>query len=71
MSTNKTLFYAFLLKMAQHHLRLYIYSFSLQAHMQRVQSTHDGSRPLDYFPGGLMGCVDARFIVEAINAAVR
>ncbi|KAI1616029.1 hypothetical protein EDD36DRAFT_483846 [Exophiala viscosa] len=52
-----------------HHLRLYIYSFSLQGHMQRVSSCSDGSRPMEYFPTGLMGCVDARFIIEAINAA--
>jgi hypothetical protein len=54
----------------QHHLRLYIYSFSLQAYMQRVSSGNDGNRPLNYFPMGLMGSSDARFIVEAINAAV-
>ncbi|KIW77638.1 hypothetical protein Z517_07470 [Fonsecaea pedrosoi CBS 271.37] len=51
-----------------HHLRLYIYSFSLQAHMQRADSCNDGRRPPDYFPTGLMGSVDARFIVEAMNA---
>jgi len=52
-----------------HHLRLYIYSFSLQAHMQRAESCNDGRRPLVYFPTGLMGSVDARFIIEAMNAA--
>ncbi|KAK6386190.1 hypothetical protein LTS17_001765 [Exophiala oligosperma] len=52
-----------------HHLRLYIYSFSLQGHMQRAESCNDGRRPLDYFPTGLMGSVDARFIIEAMNAA--
>ena len=56
---------------SQHHLRLYIYSFSLQAHMQRAESCNDGRRPLVYFPTGLMGSVDARFIIEAMNAAVR
>lgn len=55
----------------QHHLRLYIYSFSLQAYMQRVVSANDGNRPSNYFPTGLMGTSDGRFIVEAINAAVR
>jgi hypothetical protein len=54
----------------KHHLRLYIYSFSLQGHMQRAESCNDGRRPLDYFPTGLMGSVDARFIIEAMNAGV-
>lgn len=52
-----------------HHLRLYIYSFSLQGHMIRAEHCNDGRRPLDYFPTGLMGSVDARFIIEAMNAA--
>jgi hypothetical protein len=56
---------------SQHHLRLYIYSFSLQGHMQRADSCNGGQRPSDYFPSGLMGSVDARFIIEAMNAAVR
>lgn len=38
--------------------------------MHRVSSGNEGNRPLDYFPMGLMGSTDARFIVEAINAAV-
>ena len=39
--------------------------------MQRVSSGNDGNRTLGYFPAGLMACSDARFIIEAINAAVR
>lgn len=38
--------------------------------MQRVRCSGNGDRPVDYFPTGLMGCSDARFIVEAIDAAV-
>lgn len=38
--------------------------------MQRVISANDGIRPSNYFPTGLMGTSDGRFIVEAINAAV-
>lgn len=52
-----------------HHLRLYIYSFSLQGHMQRAEALNNGQRLADYFPTGLMGSVDARFIIEAINSA--
>ncbi|KAL3463136.1 hypothetical protein BJX64DRAFT_257665 [Aspergillus heterothallicus] len=52
-----------------HHLRLYIYSFSLQAYMQRASGGRDVNPSLNYFPAGLMGSSDARFIIEAINAA--
>ena len=38
--------------------------------MQRVSSSNSGTRHVDYFPTGLMGTSDARFIIEAINAAV-
>lgn len=51
-----------------HHLRLYIYSFSLHGHMVKAESCSEGRRPIDYFPTGLMGSVDARFIIEAMNA---
>ncbi|KAL1412259.1 hypothetical protein Q8F55_000002 [Vanrija albida] len=52
-----------------HHLRLYIYAFSLQAYMQRVRAQAGNARPINYFPTGMMGCSDARFIVEAVDAA--
>lgn len=39
--------------------------------MQRVSSTSDGDNSPNYFPAGLMGSSDARYIIEAINAAVR
>lgn len=38
--------------------------------MHRADSCNDGRRPIDYFPTGLMGSVDARFIIEAMNAGV-
>lgn len=57
----------------QHYVRLYIYAFSFQAHMQRVQTRNASlgvKGPINYFPSGLMGCSDARYILEAIDAAV-
>lgn len=57
----------------QHYLRLYIYAFAFQAHVQRSTSTsHDGKQIADtvIFPRGPMGSPDARFILEAIDAAV-
>jgi hypothetical protein len=49
-------------------LRLYIYSFALHGHMHRAESASN-TRPLDYFPTGLYGSVDARYIIQAVDAA--
>lgn len=38
--------------------------------MQRVRAQAGNTRPINYFPAGMMGCSDARFIVEAVDAAV-
>lgn len=57
----------------QHYLRLYIYAFAFQAHIQRA-TMNDGSddgRPTVLFPAGLVASPDAKFILEAIDAAVR
>lgn len=57
----------------QHYLRLYIYAFAFQAHVQRAT---DASEETDIavpsstmFPRGPMGSPDAKFILEAIDAA--
>ncbi|KAI5118828.1 hypothetical protein M0805_009406 [Coniferiporia weirii] len=55
-----------------HYTRLYIYAFAFQAHVQRCTSTsEDGKKIADnvIFPRGPMGSPDARFILEAIDAA--
>ena len=57
----------------QHYTRLYIYAFAFQAHVQRnLTTTEDGKKVADnvIFPRGPMGSPDARFILEAIDAAV-
>lgn len=38
--------------------------------MQRVSCDNGSNSPVNYFPTGLMGSSDARFIIEAIDAAV-
>lgn len=41
--------------------------------MQRVQTRNASlgvKGAINYFPSGLMGCSDARYILEAIDAAV-
>lgn len=58
----------------KHYTRLYIYAFAFQAHVQRnTSTTQDGKKVADnvIFPRGPMGSPDARFILEAIDAAVR
>ncbi|KLO12871.1 hypothetical protein SCHPADRAFT_928922 [Schizopora paradoxa] len=55
-----------------HYLRLYIYAFAFQAHVQRsVSTSEDGKKVAEtvIFPRGPMGSPDARFILEAIDAA--
>ncbi|KAL5480780.1 hypothetical protein ACEPAI_9720 [Sanghuangporus weigelae] len=55
-----------------HYTRLYIYAFAFQAHVQRnTTTTEDGKKVADnvIFPRGPMGSPDARFILEAIDAA--
>lgn len=57
-----------------HYLRLYIYAFAFQAHVQRAttQITESGGQPdaaTVMFPRGPMGSPDAKFILEAIDAA--
>ena len=58
----------------QHYLRLYIYAFAFQAHIQRATMNNDsddgnGNRS-SLFPAGLVASPDAKFILEAIDAAV-
>jgi hypothetical protein len=63
----------FHLFMEQHYLRVYIYAFAFQAHVQRcTTTTPSGKKVADavIFPRGPMGSPDARFILEAIDAAV-
>jgi hypothetical protein len=58
---------------AQHYLRLYIYAFAFQAHVQRAtDANEDAANPVPsstMFPRGPMGSPDAKFILEAIDAA--
>ena len=60
----------------QHYLRLYIYAFAFQAHIQRASEDANNLEadaaiiPASaMFPQGLMGSPDAKFILEAIDAA--
>lgn len=65
---------ALIVCLSQHYLRLYIYAFAFQAHVQRsVSTSEDGKKVAEtvIFPRGPMGSPDARFILEAIDAAVR
>ncbi|KAL8286374.1 hypothetical protein RQP46_004391 [Phenoliferia psychrophenolica] len=57
-----------------HYMRLYIFSFAFQAHVQRAtmnEGSDDGNRPFgnQLFPAGLVASPDAKFILEAIDAA--
>ncbi|KAI5481636.1 hypothetical protein MNV49_002862 [Pseudohyphozyma bogoriensis] len=61
-----------------HYLRLYIYAFAFQAHVQRAtwdagkedegDAEHSPSKSV-LFPSGLVASPDAKFILEAIDAA--
>lgn len=57
----------------QHYLRLYIYAFAFQAHVQRsgdaAEETAVAAPSAAMFPKGPMGSPDAKFILEAIDAA--
>ncbi|KAK4702747.1 hypothetical protein P7C70_g3474, partial [Phenoliferia sp. Uapishka_3] len=56
-----------------HYLRLYIYAFAFQAHIHRAtmsDGSDDGHHPSsNLFPAGLVASPDAKFILEAIDAA--
>lgn len=55
-----------------HYIRQYVYGFAFQAHVQRATAAYSDAMPqkINLFERGTSGSPDAKFIFEAIDAAV-